>query len=140
MIGNKRTELLRRAALEDVIASGKMEDPVFTSKMHDLLERKSLDSVTDVEFDREVLTIPPQRRISTYAASLAGCGGTSGASSLRVRERQKDDRSASHDICPSLAEHAGLVEECTESAGSAEQIWANVSTCMHLYIHIVNYY
>ncbi len=44
---NDLTDLLRRAALENAIASGEMEGVVFTPAMRDLLERSSLGLVTE---------------------------------------------------------------------------------------------
>lgn len=50
-------DLLRRASLENAIASNEMEGVVFTPAMRDLLERSSLGLVTEEAFDREVLAM-----------------------------------------------------------------------------------
>lgn len=57
MTDTERTDLLRRAALENAIASNEMEGVVFTPAMRDLLERSSLGLVTEEEFAREALAI-----------------------------------------------------------------------------------
>ncbi len=57
MTDNERTELLRRAALENAIASNEMEGVVFTPAMRDLLERSSLGLVSEEAFAREALAI-----------------------------------------------------------------------------------
>lgn len=57
MIDPTREERLRRAALENAIASNEMEGVVFTPAMRDLLERASRGLLTDEAFDREVLAI-----------------------------------------------------------------------------------
>ncbi len=57
MTDNERSELLRRAALENAIASNEIEGVVFTPAMRDLLERSSLGLVTEEEFAREAMVI-----------------------------------------------------------------------------------
>ncbi len=57
MTDAEHADLLRRAALENAIASNEMEGIVFTPAMRDLLERSSLGLVTEEAFDREVLAM-----------------------------------------------------------------------------------
>jgi hypothetical protein len=57
MTDAEHADLLRRAALENAIASGEMEGVVFTPAMRDLLERSSLGLLTEEAFDREVLAM-----------------------------------------------------------------------------------
>lgn len=57
MTAAERTELLRRAALENAIASGEMEGLVFTPAMRALLDRASRGLVSEEVFHREVLAI-----------------------------------------------------------------------------------
>jgi hypothetical protein len=57
MTAPQRDGLLRRAALENAIASSEMEGLVFTPAMRDLLERKSLGQLTEAAFDREVMAL-----------------------------------------------------------------------------------
>ena len=53
MTDPQRDELLRRAALENAIASNEMEGVVFTPAMRNLLERESLGLVSEEAFARE---------------------------------------------------------------------------------------
>ena len=57
MTDAERAELIRRANLENAIASGEMEGAVYTPAMRDLLERSSLGLLTEEAFDREVLAM-----------------------------------------------------------------------------------
>jgi hypothetical protein len=57
MTDTEHTDLLRRAALENAIASNEMEGVVFTPAMRDLLERSSLGLVSEEAFAREALAI-----------------------------------------------------------------------------------
>lgn len=57
MTDAEHADLLRRAALENAIASNEMEGVVFTPAMRDLLERSSLGLLTEEAFDREVLAM-----------------------------------------------------------------------------------
>lgn len=57
MTDTEHADLLRRAALENAIASGEMEGRVFTPAMRDLLERSSLGLVSEEAFAREALAI-----------------------------------------------------------------------------------
>lgn len=57
MTDPQRDELLRRAALENAIASGEMEGLVFTPAMRDLLERDSLTPLSDAEFRRAAIAL-----------------------------------------------------------------------------------
>lgn len=57
MTEQERTELLRKAALENAIASGEMEGLEFTPAMRALLEQASNNALTDAEFDRAVLAL-----------------------------------------------------------------------------------
>ena len=57
MTDAEHADLLRRAALENAIASGEMEGLVFTPAMRDLLERSSLGLLTEEEFAREASAI-----------------------------------------------------------------------------------
>lgn len=57
MTAAEHADLLRRAALENAIASGEMEGLVFTPAMRDMLERASLGLLTQEAFNREVLVI-----------------------------------------------------------------------------------
>jgi hypothetical protein len=57
MTDAEHADLLRRAALENAIASGEMEGLIFTPAMRDLLERQSLGLLTEEAFDREVIVI-----------------------------------------------------------------------------------
>ncbi|MEO5829710.1 MAG: hypothetical protein ABIQ36_03985 [Rhodanobacter sp.] len=57
MTDAERAELIRRANLENAIASNEMEGVVFTPAMRDLLERSSLGLVTEEEFAREAMMI-----------------------------------------------------------------------------------
>jgi len=57
MTDPQRDELLRRAAVENAIASNEMEGRVFTPAMCDLLERSSLGLVSEEAFAREALAI-----------------------------------------------------------------------------------
>lgn len=50
MTDNERVDLLRRAALENAIASGEMEGLVFTPAMRNLLKRQSLGLLTEAAF------------------------------------------------------------------------------------------
>lgn len=54
---HEQNDLLRRAAVENAIASGEMEGLHFTPAMRDLLDRKSRDEMTTEEFDRAVLAL-----------------------------------------------------------------------------------
>lgn len=57
MTDAEHADLLRRAALENAIASGEMEGLVYTSAMRDLLERSSRGLVSEEAFDRAVLEL-----------------------------------------------------------------------------------
>jgi hypothetical protein len=57
MTDAEHADLLRRAALENAIASNEMEGLIFTPAMRDLLERSSRGLLTEEAFDREVIAI-----------------------------------------------------------------------------------
>ena len=57
MTEQEQSELLRRAALENAIASGEMEGFHFTPAMRDLLDRESRGEVTAEDFARAVLEL-----------------------------------------------------------------------------------